>query len=173
MRQLLAKYLNCPPASLSYASGEFQKPFLAFEDLRFNLSHSNNLALLAVTRCSDIGVDVECCTAHPSALPIDQLSAPEQAFLRALPAEQVREAFFTIWTRKEALLKALGLGLHGDLSSFSALPGIGHAALHAADDRLTTLPHFESHNLIPARDYQAAVSVLNPNTTLRLFARIF
>lgn len=86
----------------------------------FNLSHSDDLALIAVTRGREVGVDLE---RHRPGVAIHDLArrffAPaEAAALAVLPVAQREAAFFTCWSRKEAVVKALGTGLHTPLDRF-------------------------------------------------------
>ncbi|AUS80346.1 4-phosphopantetheinyl transferase [Actinoalloteichus sp. AHMU CJ021] len=90
------------------------KPVLTPDSgLRFSLSHSGESVVLAVCRGGEVGVDVEEVREN---LDVDRLGdtvlcEEEQRTVAALPAERRQDAFFTYWTRKEAVLKAVGLGL--------------------------------------------------------------
>ncbi len=121
MRVVLGRCLDRPPASLQFAAGAHGKPSLVDPpvDLRFNLSHGGERALLAVTLGREVGVDVE------QERPIEEVvladrffSSAESARLQALPAEEHRAAFFRCWTRKESFIKAVGDGLTFPLGSF-------------------------------------------------------
>jgi 4'-phosphopantetheinyl transferase len=85
--------------------------------LQFNLSHSHDLALIAVAHDQPVGVDVEFIRSDTAVMQIADrfFAARESAALRALPEQQQRRAFFDTWTRKEAWLKARGVGLGGAL----------------------------------------------------------
>ncbi len=110
LRRLLAAYLQRPPTQvpLMYAAGG--KPVLAspWEQLQFNLSHSGDWLVAAVTVAGRVGVDIE----RPR--PIKRLqefverffSPAESAAFATLPQSVQRQVFFHTWTRKEALLKA-------------------------------------------------------------------
>jgi 4'-phosphopantetheinyl transferase len=113
LRAILATYA---PAPLDFATAEHGKPYLpAFPDLRFNLSHSHDLALVAVTRGLEIGVDVEWFRPMQECMSIAQRFFPpmEAAELAAVPPEGREVEFFRRWTRIEAKLKARGIGLYG------------------------------------------------------------
>lgn len=122
MRQVMGALLQRDPAELRFTTtGEHGKPVLVGEALCFNLSHSGGLALLAVTRSQDTGVDIEDVT---RTVDFEKLArrffAPnESAALAALPPERRAGAFFSIWTRKEAYIKACGVGLALPLHSFT------------------------------------------------------
>ncbi|HZQ06506.1 MAG TPA: 4'-phosphopantetheinyl transferase superfamily protein [Anaerolineae bacterium] len=121
LRQILARYTRKNPNALSFRVGAYGKPTLAFEtDIQFNLSHSGNLALIALTRGRAIGVDVESIRDNfdPLALATRFFSPPEIEDLRACDPATRTAQFFTLWTRKEAFIKAVGHGLSLSLSSF-------------------------------------------------------
>src|SRR5207253_10188751 len=96
------------------AYGARGKPALADGDgLRFNVAHSHGLALVAVARGRELGVDLERVRPLPAAEAIARrfFSARERAVLDALPLRRRLDAFLSLWTRKEAFLKATGGGL--------------------------------------------------------------
>ena len=117
LRQLLGAYLTADPSSLRFHVGPFGKPSvlerLAGMSLSFNVSHSAELALIAVARGRELGVDVEHVRAIEDADAIAEryFCAPERDELRSSQGHAKTERFFTYWTRKEALLKATGDGL--------------------------------------------------------------
>ena len=131
LRIILGRYLNMEPGQLSFCYSSYGKPYLAQEnnreDLRFNLSHSGELALIAVTRGREIGVDIELIRQDVLEEKIADrfFSQLEAAMLRALPIDLQAEAFFNCWTRKEAYIKARGEGLSLPLDKFdvSLAPG--------------------------------------------------
>lgn len=120
LRALLARYLDCAPAALRFAIGSHGKPSLSDGDLRFNLSHSRHLALFAISRAVTVGCDVEFHDERFLAenIPEHFFSPAEIAELQSLPPSERLAAFFAGWTRKEAFIKASGLGLSLPLDSF-------------------------------------------------------
>jgi 4'-phosphopantetheinyl transferase len=131
VRDLLAGYLGRPSQAIRFAYNEWGKPALApgfvERDLRFNLSHSQGLAMYAFVLARDVGVDLEMIRAEVADERIAEnfFSRREVETLRALPREHQAEAFFNCWTRKEAYVKARGQGLSIELKSFdvSLVPG--------------------------------------------------
>ena len=116
LRLLLGAYLGIEPASLRIDSGPRGKPELALgvsSRLRFNTSRSEDLAVFAIGRDRELGVDVERVRTDMDFEPLlDRvLSVAEQGALDQLAPEARRRAFYRYWTRKEAYLKALGVGL--------------------------------------------------------------
>jgi 4'-phosphopantetheinyl transferase len=121
LRSILAMYLDVDAAAIDFDSGPAGKPKLTRNltgsDVEFNLSHSGEVALIALTRGEEIGVDVERVREDFAFKPIAQrfFTANEVAALEDLPVDLQREAFYKCWTSKEALLKAKGTGLSGSL----------------------------------------------------------
>ena len=121
VRRILGGVLGRPPGSLEFALGEKGKPLLPdHPHLHFNLSHSGSLMALAVTGAGPVGVDVERIdTTHRLDDLVDRYFAPaEAAAFRALEEPLRPQAFFDIWTRKEAFIKVTGEGLSRGLASF-------------------------------------------------------
>jgi 4'-phosphopantetheinyl transferase len=135
MRRILGGYLGVDGASLAFASEPNGKPRLAREaGLSFNLSHSGDAALLAVSRGARLGVDLEArgSRARVRDLARSVFTEAESGSLEGLDGAELEGAFLRGWTRKEACLKALGVGLAVEPASF-------HAGLEA-DRRHVDLP---------------------------------
>jgi 4'-phosphopantetheinyl transferase len=117
LRQILAHYLGVSTTALEFAEGEHGKPSLIAPRcggrLRFNLSHSGNLALVAIAQDREVGVDLEFITGQVDAVEIARrfFSAREASALSRMSVARRGVAFLRLWTRKEALLKAVGVGL--------------------------------------------------------------
>ena len=132
LRQLLGARLGVRPESVELVRGARGKPALANsggDSLRFNLSHSEDLAVYALSSGREVGVDVEAIRPLPppdaDAIAACFFSRREYAAYRALDACDRPLGFFQCWTRKEAFIKALGEGLSHPLDSFdvSLAPG--------------------------------------------------
>ncbi|WP_448564212.1 4'-phosphopantetheinyl transferase family protein [Trichothermofontia sp.] len=114
LRQILGWYLAIAPRQLGFQVNAFGKPYVAGAPIAFNLSHSGQGAAIAVTAGTPVGIDIEASRpiANLPALGRHVFSPAEQAAFREIPATDQLSAFFQLWTRKEALLKAVGRGLH-------------------------------------------------------------
>lgn len=125
LRTLLGNYLDVAPAQLVLGRGSHGKPHLerprAGLDLRFNVSHSGDLALYVFALDRDVGIDVERVHELPDAEAVAKVvfSPQEVVAWRSLPPGQRSAGFFACWTRKEAYIKARGRGLSLPLASFS------------------------------------------------------
>jgi 4'-phosphopantetheinyl transferase len=126
LREILSYYLDADPAGLVFTANQYGKPGVDGTDLRFNVSHTEDLAVYAIARGREVGVDIE--RIRPLAaegIPERFFSPAEVAALRSLPRDLQPRAFFNCWTRKEAYVKASGEGLSIPLNSFDVtlLPG--------------------------------------------------
>ncbi|MEM6769336.1 MAG: 4'-phosphopantetheinyl transferase superfamily protein [Bacteroidota bacterium] len=121
LRMILSKYVPSSPKGISFAYAAHGKPYLPdFPELKFNLSHAGGWGLLGIHHHAAIGVDVE---------PIDRsftvtnlverfFSPQEIPVILGLPPQEQHRAFFLAWTRKEAIIKAVGDGLRLPLAEF-------------------------------------------------------
>lgn len=131
LRLLLAHSLGRAPAEIDLAYEPAGKPFLPGSLLNFNVSHSGQVALYAFTRRCEVGVDVECMRSLPDMHDIAHrfFHPAEVVDLLALPEDQRARGFFDCWARKEAYMKATGLGLSTPLDSFRVHLAPGEARL--------------------------------------------
>ena len=161
LREILGVMLKVNPARLVFSYGEFGKPQIAAPvaapSLHFNLAHSDSIAVFATAE-HELGVDLERIRAMDEVEQIASrfFSPREAGCLLALPAEQRREGFFNCWTRKEAYLKAIGLGLddHLDQIEVSLAPGEAAELLAVPNDS----PPWRLHSLIPAAEFAGALA---------------
>ena len=135
LRLILADCLRCDPLALRFAADANGKPFLEGADLMFNLSHSGALALVAVARSRQVGVDVEQLRPMPDLESVAaRVCTPgELATLAGLAEPQRERAFFALWTRKEALAKATGEGIAGVFRDARHAPVDAHDRWTLAD----------------------------------------
>ena len=114
LRELLGKYTNAAPASLSFVTNEHGKPALPSghnsQNIQFNVSHSGIFALLAFGQQHPIGVDVERIRANVTEISKLLLSSRERQSYQHLSEAQRIASLFHVWTSKEAIIKALGKG---------------------------------------------------------------
>jgi 4'-phosphopantetheinyl transferase len=162
LRIILARYLAIAPAAVRFSYGVSGKPGLAGDTaLRFNLSHSGPLALYAVASTRDVGIDVERIRSDVDAAALTRrfFTPREAAALAHLPAAARLPAFFTGWTRKEAVVKAGGEGLARSLAEVD----VGDATeVDGPDGRRWRL-----EDLTPAPGYAAALAVEGGDWRLR------
>lgn len=180
LRALLAGYLDAAPSAIAYALGAHGKPSLAGRDgarahVEFNLSHSRDIALIAVARGQPVGVDVQHWSERVEHLRLaDRFFSPsERDALRALTheEEEVSRAFYAAWTRKEAYVKATGHGIARGLHHFDVTLAPGEHARLLADRLDPDAPaRWAMTALEPAPRYSAAVVVASPLRAVARFA---
>ncbi|BAY20437.1 4'-phosphopantetheinyl transferase HetI [Calothrix sp. NIES-2100] len=158
LRTILSAYLGLPPQEVQFDYEPRGKPFLAskFADsgITFNLSHSQNLALCAVSKNRQVGIDLEYIR------PMSDLESLAQRFflpreyelVRSLPPAQKSSVFFRYWTCKEAYLKATGEGI-------AQLEQIEISLTPTERAKLQTDQDWSLLELVPANNYAAAVAV--------------
>ncbi len=115
LRHILARYLRTSPREIRLESGPFGKPILpnsAGRQLHFNLSHSHQWAVYAISRDLEVGIDLEKDRDSLDYAGLaERICSPEEfTVFQNLPEAEQRAAFFRCWTRKEAFVKALGQG---------------------------------------------------------------
>ena len=177
LRTILGLVLKGNAVELALRAGPHGKPALQGPEeharLRFNLSRSHELGVLAIHWDEEVGVDVEHVRPFPDALDIaKRFFAPEEhGALRALPATQLDAGFVSYWTRKEAVVKSLGLGLAHPMGGFvlaRSTPAVGERVVIA--DAGETRTRWVMPLSAPARDYVAAVATACPPGPLECWA---
>lgn len=130
LKRILADYTQSYTDQIRFSYGKYGKPHYTFQgrSIEFNLSKSEGYALLAISQSGPVGVDIEKITPIPE---IDELirshfSDSEAKWIHSFTGNEKWEAFYAVWTRKESIIKASGLGLSCSLASFSSIPSNGH-----------------------------------------------
>jgi len=163
---VLARYLGLRPSSVVLRRTSAGKPEVPGSVLRVSLAHSGDAAVVAVASGREVGVDVELLRAGTESWSLSShaLTQSEQARLKALPVSRRSGAFLSMWTRKEALLKALGVGLALDPQLIelegqevvAAPPELGEAGDWTLVD-------------VPLPGYAAALALKGPLSRLLLY----
>lgn len=162
LRILLAHYLGCSPNEIEVVCGPKSKPELRDSSrIRFNVSHSGQMALYAFALDRELGIDVEEVRELDDAecIAVRFFSAAEVSDLLSLKREDRGLAFFRCWTRKEAYVKAIGGGLAIPLSGFQVtlLPGVPARFVQITSD-LGAASDWTLHHLEPAPGYVGALA---------------
>lgn len=168
LRCILSAITFVAPAALTFDYDAHGKPSLAAGQttsaVEFNVSHAGDLALVAVSVGRAIGVDVE------RLRPIEQMddlvrqtfTARERAAFALIPLDRRRRAFFEVWTRKEAMLKALGVGLSREPSTIDVWGDPDIQLGDPAESALWTVLELD-----PGMDYVGALAVRARNVTVQ------
>lgn len=153
LRELLAAQMDARPETLRFEYGEHGKPALVGSSLHFNLSHSHERALYALSPAADVGVDIEYLRrrADHAALSARYFTPEEQARYTATAESERARFFFERWTRKEAVAKASGVGLAYGFSTLDTL--------QADDGRVLRSSGWLISDLAVDADYVAAIAL--------------
>ena len=176
LRIILARYLMLEPRQLRFQYNSYGKPQLLQkchkDSLSFNLSHADGLALYALSRNREVGVDIEQIAPDRAEEQIAEtvFSPRELDVLSNLPREVKGLAFLNCWTRKEAYVKAKGRGLSIPLDQFevSLAPGEPAALLRTNWDPAEA-SRWEMRELAPAYGFTAALAVAGHGWRLKCF----
>ena len=169
LRRILGAEIGRPPETLAFDYSPAGKPSLRGAEasaVRFNLSHSDQWALLAVSRGGEVGVDIEKRRQLADVLRLAQtaFSANELRALRAVAPAQQEEAFFAGWTRKEAYIKARGDKL-SLLSNFDVSLTPGGPRLLRVDGEESEPERWELASFVPVDGYAGALCVERPTSS--------
>jgi 4'-phosphopantetheinyl transferase len=164
MRRVLGHYLDIPPEDVQFAAAARGKPHLANapRDIRFNLSHSGERALLALTLGREVGIDIE-----QTRVVSDMFSLAERVFspgererLRSTPTDHQHDVFFRLWTRKESFIKALGEGMYFPLAEFDvSIDATGSQLLLSCAAAPQEMDRWTTRSLPCEPGYTAAITV--------------
>ncbi|MEO0969149.1 MAG: 4'-phosphopantetheinyl transferase HetI [Cyanobacteria bacterium J06639_18] len=166
LRSILGRYLDIEPQKLEFCYEPLGKPVLAENcggnQLHFNLSHSQGLALCAVNRDRPLGIDLEYISPISDVLNLAKqfFSPKEYSIMRSLPPHQKQQIFFRYWTCKEAYLKATGAGL-AQLQEIEINLSPGESAKLKTDSNWSLL------ELVPQRNAVAAVAIEGSGFSLK------
>lgn len=160
LRSLLGRYTGRNPGELEFTTNSYNKPFLKDSKLQFNLTHSDNIIIIAIGYADELGVDVEHIKPAAQLLQIMKriFSPVEVHELMKNDQQQLLKAFYTGWTKKEAYVKAKGKGLSIPLKSFAIGSGNEAAIIYSRlyeHDRDT----FVFRTFTPEKDFVATVAV--------------
>lgn len=166
LRIILGQYMEVKSDGLRFHQTEYGKPYVVCERSlpppNFNMSHSHDLVLYAFANQRAVGVDVEYIRPELAEEQIAErfFSFREIHALRSLPVELRAKSFFNCWTRKEAFIKAKGMGLSIPLDQFDVtlLPGEPAALLKTIWDE-TEARRWSLHDIDVGQDFAAAIAV--------------
>ena len=175
VRQILANYLDADAATLIFARTHHGKPYLTLRangpHLEFSVSRSSDCCMLAVQLDHSIGIDVEKVRDLPQAIDtvLSYFTSAESKALSALRGAARRDAFFALWTHKEATVKGLGISLAAHLGRIEFdLDPVGGPRLVASDGDRSVAQKWSVVRLDPAPGYVAAVASAHPMHCLTL-----
>jgi 4'-phosphopantetheinyl transferase len=164
LRIILGHYLQCPPAEIRFINNHYQKPTIVYPDtsIQFNTSVSSNRFVAAFCQHQSIGVDIEQIRQieNINQLSKDYFTPNEAAWVYTHSESMLETAFFSIWSKKEAFVKATGQGLNIHLNTFDILSK-KHITFNGNDWHLSPIPIFD--------DCAAAIAINSPTSRLSYY----
>ncbi len=166
LKQLSGLYINTAPESIEIVRDQNKKPIIKdFEHLHFNISHSGNCVAFAFSG-SSVGIDVEFINNDFDYKPIAAICFTDSEINFAEESNKPADEFFKLWTRKEALLKATGEGLHDDMNKLNCLNDPFSSDITDTDYDSYRINTFEI-----AKNYIASIAYSYPEKKLRFYEK--
>jgi 4'-phosphopantetheinyl transferase len=162
LRMLLGRYLGMAPERIRLGTSNTGKPILVGGGLYFNVTHSQEVGMIGLSYAGEVGIDVERVRAYPGHLDMaDRYFTPNEVVaLKRLPIGAREHAFYHVWTRKEAFLKATGLGLSHGLERFEvSVPPDDPARILHIDGDHTAGERWCMTKLEPAEGYVGTLAI--------------
>ena len=171
LRHVLARYVDCKPEALLIEKNPQGKPYLAHQNLEFNMSHTRGVALYAVSHQA-VGIDIELLARDMQIEDIAERFFTENEYKKicALDPGDRQAAFYRCWTLKEAFIKALGHGLTYGLDRFEVdFMSEGSRCLKNVEDPLQNPQDWDLRPLFYSQEYAAALATQGALNGLQCF----
>lgn len=173
LRLISSKYLKMKPENITFKYGEFGKPDFDIDTkIKFNVSHSGNMAIIGFVLNDDIGVDVEKIKSDFDVFDIakNYFSDSEIEALKKLPIHERAKGFYRCWTRKESFIKAKAQGLSFSLDSFSvSINSDEKTELLETKWNKNEKELWKLFSFLPKENYMGAVSVKSNIESIKYF----
>lgn len=166
LRRRLGARLGVGPEAISIVAAGFGKPRLAGDPVWFNVAHSGAVGVVALRDAGPVGVDVETVRTLSDfrSLSAHVFTSVEQAWLDTLAHDARLGGFFRLWSAKEAVMKACGLGMRLEPRSFSVVGRDGAFAIGAQPGCAHDLAGIEVRSVAAPEGYAAAIAILAPRS---------
>lgn len=162
LRTLLSGYLEIPPSEIRLKYTPYGKPFLPNGNLKFNVSHSGDMAVFAFVLDTEVGIDIEKVKHDFDVMELARnfFSKYEVAAMENIPETELKRAFYRCWTRKESFIKAEGSGLSFPLDQFAvSLDDDEEASLIHTQWDLHEKDKWSLYSFLPGRHYIGALAI--------------
>ncbi len=162
LRTLLGGYLELPPSEILLEYTTYGKPYLLDSTLKFNVSHSGDMAVFAFVLDTEVGVDIEQVKDDFDLMELARnfFSEHEIAAMENIPETDLTRAFYRCWTRKESFIKAEGSGLSFPLDKFAVSLDHDHeATLIQTGWDLQEKDNWSLYSFLPEQQYIGALAI--------------
>lgn len=160
LRCILSYYIKQPPQSIKFIHNEYGKPFLKKSDVQFNMSHSHNIVCYVIAFNCIVGIDIEF---YDNTLDIIELlelvlTSREIKLFNTVATSDKHKVFYNLWTKKESLVKAIGLGLSYPINTVETLPLIsGNKIVFTSDNDYKQELYSYTLSIVP--NYSGAITI--------------
>jgi len=163
LRYILSYYVHQPASKLEFTSNIYGKPFLKDNQIQFNMSHSGNIACYVVTFNNQIGVDIEFQDNTIDIIEISELifTPQEIELLKSLNYKAKYKSFYTFWTKKEALVKALGKGLSYPINKIETMGLLSGKGILFPNENSELQQKWYCYELKVPKNYSGAIGTEN------------
>ena len=174
LRKILSNILGINPLDIIISTNKFGKPALdhkKYSNIKFNLSHSGEIIIYAVSLSNEVGIDIEILDSTINHLEIakNYFSSKETLFLENSNNQfEMTERFFRVWTRKEALLKAVGTGLLPELKQIDVLQDVIKLDLFSTESLGNQNSIFSVIDLSINTNYRSAIAYLGEEKIINI-----
>ena len=171
LRFIIAHFQECNPRKVCFQTNDWGKLEIKSDSFFFNVSHSRGKVMVGVSSRGDIGVDIECQRERDSYRSISErfFSSEEKQWLKREKSMQL-ERFYDIWVAKEAVSKALGLGMALPLSAYSVVSDTRHFSIEVpSNKRFSTSTTWYLKHVSPFEGYSACVASPFELTAIKFF----
>jgi 4'-phosphopantetheinyl transferase len=168
LRELLGRYVGRLPEELVLQRGEFGKPFIKGHPVHFNLSDTKDAILVGIARLP-IGADIETMNRKTDHERVAEHYFTLRETRSIAEAPDGKRRFLELWTRKEAVLKACGIGLMDDLKSLDVGDADNTMAITHADFLRLAAPEYHVHTMPVGKDHLISMATPRPVTEIQLF----
>lgn len=174
LRKILSNILGINPLDIIISTNKFGKPVLdhkKYSNIKFNLSHSGDIIVYAFSLFNEVGIDIEILDSTINHLEIAKncFSSEETLFLKNSKNQfEMTDKFFRIWTRKEALLKAVGTGLLPELKQIDVLQDVIKLDLFSIESLGNQNNIFSVIDLSINTNYRSAIAYLGEEKTINI-----
>ena len=163
LRSILSYYVDQSPSSLELINNTYSKPFLKNSNIEFNMSHSRNMVCYVIAFNNKIGVDIEFYDNSIDIMEISEVvfTKKEIKLIKSLNNKEKYKIFYTFWTKKEALVKAIGKGLSYPINTIEVIKLLSGKNILLTDRNNELQQKWYCYELEISKDYSGAIGIQN------------
>lgn len=160
LRYILGYYTKQSPQEIKYATNKYGKPFLQDSNIKFNMSHSKSIVSYIIAYDNNVGIDIEFNDNNLDVMELSKLvlTTKEHILLESLKYDKQRKIFYNLWTKKEALVKAIGEGLSYPINTIETLSTVSGDKITLTSISNSASQELYTYTLETELNYSAAIA---------------